>query len=339
MKKLFTIVAAALCALTVSAKETIPGFTPGTLTFGGWSWNSISNLAQGQPTQVGADKADDSEVVYYDASNYDYIVIEYSSATCASMQAIVQYNCDGTWGQWGANYNSTTVKVNPIPTGGAIGIELNTDYSDKLAQIALQDPGSAGEMVITDAYFATEEEYKAALEGNKPTYANLSLNDLGSGWGGSTYDADTKTVTIADDWSGKGWWLGDVDYSDFDYFYLELEATAANGKIVIEYNDGTSNGDEGLFDAGTNAVKCSLSAAKNSVKQIYIQGPAGSKYVLKNAMVSTNAYLEEYLSTSGISDVIAAPKAQNNVRYNLNGQRVGNGAKIFIMNGKTYINK
>ena len=99
MKKLFTIVAAALCALTVSAKETIPNFTPSTMTFSGWSWNSISNLAQGQPTQVGADKADDSEVVYYNASNYDYIVIEYSSATCASMQAIVQYNCDGTWGQ------------------------------------------------------------------------------------------------------------------------------------------------------------------------------------------------------------------------------------------------
>ena len=224
--------------------------------------------------------------------------------------------------------------MNPIPTGGAIGIELNTDYSDKLAQLALQDPVSAGEMVITDAYFATEEEYKAALEGNKPTYANLSLNDLGSGWGGSTYDADTKTVTIVDDWSGKGWWLGDVDYSDFDYFYLELEATAANGKIVIEYNDGTSNGDEGLFEAGATNVKCPLSTSKNSVKQIYIQGPAGSKYVLKNAMVCTNAYFEEYIAT-GISDMIAAPKAQNNVRYNLLG--IKNGAGIYIMNGKKYM--
>ena len=184
--------------------------------------------------------------------------------------------------------------------------------------------------------FATEEEYKAALEGNKPTYANLSLNDLGSGWGDSTYDADTKTVTIGDDWSGKGWWLGDVDYSDFDYFYLELEATAANGKIVIEYNDGTSNGDEGLFEAGATNVKCPLSTSKNSVKQIYIQGPAGSKYVLKNAMVCTNAYLEEYIAT-GISNMIAAPKAQNNVRYNFAGQRVGNGAKMYIMNGKKYM--
>ena len=79
-----------------------------------------------------------------------------------------------------------------------------------------------------------------------------------------------------------------------------------------------------------------LSTSKNSVKQIYIQGPAGSKYVLKNAMVCTNAYLEEYIAT-GISNMIAAPKAQNNVRYNFAGQRVGNGAKMYIMNGKKYM--
>lgn len=335
MKKLFTIVAAALCALTVSAKETLPDFTPSTMTFTGWTWNSIANLAQGSPIQVGTDKADDSEVVYFDASDYDYIVIEYSSATCATMQAIVQYNCDGTWGQWGANYNSQTVKVNPIPTGGAIGIELDTDRSDKLAQIALQDPGAAGEMVITDAYFATEEEYKAALEGNKPTYAKLSLDNLGSGWGESSYDGTTHTVTIGDDWSGKGWWLDNVDYSDFDVFYIEFEATAAEGKVVIEYNDGTNNGDEGKFEAGTTAVKCPLSASKNSVKQIYIQGPAGSKYVLKNAMVCTNDYLEEYITTTGISNMIAAPASQSNVRYNLLGVKNGNG--IYIMNGKKYM--
>ena len=335
MKKLFTIVAAALCALTVSAKETIPNFTPSTMTFTSWTWNSIANLAQGSPIQVGTDKADDSEVVYFDASAYDYIVIEYSSATCATMQAIVQYNCDGTWGQWGANYNSQTVKVNPIPTGGAIGIELDADRSDKLAQVALQDPGSAGEMVITAAYFATEEEYKAALEGNKPTYAKLSLDNLGSGWGDCTYDATTHTVTIGDNWTGKGWWLDNVDYSDFDVFYIEFEATAAEGKVVIEYNDGTDNGDEGKFEAGTTAVKCPLSASKNSVKQIYIQGPAGSKYVLKNAMVCTNDYLEEYITTTGISNMIAAPKAQSNVRYNLLGVKNGNG--IYIMNGKKYM--
>lgn len=337
MKKIFTILAVAFCALTASAKETLPDFTPKTMTFTSWSWNTVANLAQGSPTQVGTDKADDSEVVYFDASDYDFIVIEYSSATCATMQAIVQYNCDGTWGEWGANYNTQTVKVNPIPTGGAIGIELDADRSDKLAQIALQDPGSAGEMVITDAYFATEEEYKAALEGNKPTYASLTLSALGSGWGNSTYDGATHTITIGDDWSGKGWWLADVDYSDFEVLYIEFEeATAANGKVVIEYNDDTNNGDEGSFEAEATAVKCPLSAAKNSVKQIYIQGPAGTKYVLKSAMVCTNDYLNEYIST-GITEAIAAPKAQNNVRYNLAGQRVGNGAKFYIMNGKKYM--
>ena len=36
MKKFFTLIAVALCALTASAKETIPNFTPSTMTFGYW---------------------------------------------------------------------------------------------------------------------------------------------------------------------------------------------------------------------------------------------------------------------------------------------------------------
>ena len=77
--------AVALCDLTASAKETLPDFTPKTMTFTGWSWNSVAKLAQGSPTQVGTDKADDSEVVYFDASDYDYIVIECSD--CGGQQA------------------------------------------------------------------------------------------------------------------------------------------------------------------------------------------------------------------------------------------------------------
>ena len=69
MKKIFTLIAVALCALTASAKETLPDFTPKTMTFTGWSWNSVANLAQGSPTQVGTDKADDSEVVYFYSSD------------------------------------------------------------------------------------------------------------------------------------------------------------------------------------------------------------------------------------------------------------------------------
>ena len=100
MKKLFTIVAAALCALTVSAKETIPGFTPGTLTFTNWSWNTISSLGQGEVINNGNGTADDSGVTYFDASDHDYVVFEYSAATCAKMKAIVQYNCKVTAGEW-----------------------------------------------------------------------------------------------------------------------------------------------------------------------------------------------------------------------------------------------
>ena len=50
----------------------------------------------------------------------------------------------------------------------------------------------------------------------------------------------------------------------------------------------------------------------------------------------TKQEVDEEIAT-GISNMIAAPKAQNNVRYNFAGQRVGNGAKMYIMNGKKYM--
>ena len=51
-------------------------------------------------------------------------------------------------------------------------------------------------------------------------------------------------------------------------------------------------------------------------------------------MVCTNDYLQEYITT-GISNMIASPAAQSNVRYNLLGVKNGNG--IYIMNGKKYM--
>ena len=74
MKKFFTMIAVALYALTASAKETVPNFTPGTMTFSGWSWNTITTLGQGDVIDNGDKTADDSGVTYFDASDHDYIV-------------------------------------------------------------------------------------------------------------------------------------------------------------------------------------------------------------------------------------------------------------------------
>lgn len=212
------------------------------------------------------------------------------------------------------------------------GVALNEALSDHVMQYYLQSQ-SAGKLVVTGAYVGTEEEYKAILAGNKPQKSDLTLSDLGSGWNGSTYDAASKTVTIGEDWSGKGWWLDKADYSDFDKVVVNFATpTATNGKLVVQYNGAADGPAE--FAEGATSVEVALNAtAKNSVKQIYIQGPAGAQFVLASAYVC----VKDYVAT-GISQAIAVPAAKASKVFNLAGQQVGKSYKgIVIKNGKKYV--
>jgi len=162
----------------------------------------------------------------------------------------------------------------------------------------------------------------------------LTLADLNSGWGDSKYDAATKTITIGDDWSGKGWWLDKADYSDFDKVVVNFAApTAANGKVVVEFNNADSKDAE--FAEGANSVEVELdAAAKNSTKQVYIQGPAGSTYTLASAYVC----VKDYNPSTGISHTVAAPAAQSSKIFNLAGQQVNKSYKgVVIKNGKKFV--
>ena len=342
MKKIFTLIAALVCAVCVNAKTDVPNFTPSTMTFSSWTWNNLASVGSGSAVDNGDKTADDSGITYYDGSSFEYLVIEYGEATAANLQVVVQYKCAGTVGQYGVEFNSQTEAFSPIPTGGVFGFKLDNNEKSKMYTIAIQDKGSAGTLEVKKAYFANEQEYNEAIAGNVTTYTEITLADLGSGWGESTYDAETKTITIGNDWSGKGWWFGSNpgrDFSDFDFVVVEFsEATATNGKFVIEYNDTNTpnSGDDGLFEAGSTIVKTPLASVKNNVKQMYIQGPAGAKYTLKRVIVCTKAYYDEEIASS-ISNTLAPAKAENNVRYNLLGVKNGNG--VYIMNGKKYLKK
>ncbi len=334
MKKFFTLIAVALCALTASAKETVPNFTPGTMTFSGWSWNTITTLGQGDVIDNGNGTADDSGVTYYDASEHDYIVFEYSAATCAKMKAIVQYNCKGTVGQWGAEFNEGSQEFVLNAGGGIMAIQLNIDFSDKVFSIALQDPGSAGTVDVKDVYFATEEEYLAAKAEADKIEKVMVL------------DAEGGTHTLAaGDWGWDSKWLGATDISAFNTAVIEVESVTGHGKInflAFEMDLPASETAYTVTADISSVASIEQYAYQNQFKSSdEVEKPDGETVIkVKKVYLTskTKQEVDEEIAT-GISDVIAAPKAQNNVRYNLNGQRVGNGAKIFIMNGKTYINK
>ena len=334
MKKFFTLIAVALCALTASAKETVPNFTPGTMTFSGWSWNTITTLGQGDVIDNGNGTADDSGVTYYDASEHDYIVFEYSAATCAKMKAIVQYNCKGTAGQWGAEFNEGSQEFVLNAGGGIMAIQLNPDFSDKVFSIALQDPGTPGTVDVTDVYFATEEEYLAAKAEADKIEKVLVLDGEGG----------THTLA-AGDWGWDSKWLGATDISAFNTAVIEVESVTGHGKInflAFEMDLPASETAYTVTADISSVASIEQYAYQNQFKSSdEVEKPDGETVIVVKKVYltsKTKQEVDEEIAT-GISDVIAAPKAQNNVRYNLNGQRVGNGAKIFIMNGKTYINK
>lgn len=314
MKKFFTLVcglAMALCANAATAIGT--SFSPwdekcvvdgNTLTFtAGWA---------GAGMWIGSGDND--------FSDYDYLWVTFSESTC-DFNLVVEHTPEKK--PITGEFNSGTLVA---------GVALNEALSDHVMQYYLQSK-SAGKLVVTGAYVGTEEEYKAVLAGNKPQKSDLTLSDLGSGWGNSTYDAASKTVTIVDDWSGKGWWFEKADYSDFDKVVVNFATpTATNGKLVVEYN-GASNGEAEIAEGATSVEVALDAAAKNSVKQIYIQGPAGAQFVLASAYVC----VKDYVAT-GISQTIAAPAAKSSKIFNLAGQQVGKSYKgVVIKNGKKYV--
>ena len=316
MKKFFTLVcglAMALCANAATAIGT--SFSPwdekcvvdgNILTFtAGWA---------GAGMWIGSGDND--------FSDYDYLWVTFSESTC-DFKLVVEHTPEKN--PVAGEFNSGTLVA---------GVALNEALSDHVMQYYLQSE-SAGKLVVTGAYVGTEEEYKAVLAGNKPQKSDLTLSDLGSGWGNSTYDAASKTVTIGDDWSGKGWWLDKADYSDFDKVVVNFATpTVTNGKLVVEYNRDGADAGTAEFAEGATSVEVALDAAdKNSVKQVYLQGPAGAQFVLASAYVC----VKDYVAT-GISQAVAVPAAKSSKVFNLAGQQVGKSYKgIVIKNGKKYV--
>jgi hypothetical protein len=119
-----------------------------------------------------------------------------------------------------------------------------------------------------------------------------------SGWD-SSYDETTKTITYDSDWTGRGWWLGGVDYSDYESVVVEfatpLEATA---QIVVEYVKelGVDN-TTAAGGAGTEKLECQFNKdGITQVNQIYIQSSAAGTIVLKDAyLVSATGATEKLI--------------------------------------------
>lgn len=303
MRKIFTLIAALMMAAGINAAEQL---NPEAFTLG--SKISLAAGWDGKYAWLGD----------ADWSGYDKVWIKY-----ADCEGTINFGiCYNEWvskESWGDNFKTVTSKI-PEGTGGVFGIDIDntsvyvngsaeTDGLYKgevlgkhVRQIQIQDESDAASITIQEVWIGTTAEYEAALAGNAPVASStkkLSLTTLSGGWGeGTTYDAATQTITIGDDWSGKGWWLASWDndaqanvaanYSDFDKLVVEFaQPTPIYGNVVVEYDGGIERSSFS-FNTGAEVIVVDLDpAGKAAVNQVYIQGPSGAQYVLKSVYFST----------------------------------------------------
>lgn len=340
MKKLFTLVVAAFAALSVSAKEDIDISsiaTDNVVTFAGaWSWKGINYGSTDEAT---------GETTYADKSAFDYIVFEYSAGTCAEVNLIAQYEKDGTTGQYGANYYTSTETSTVFPTGGILAVKLDAAHSKTMNAVALQNRNTVGAITIKAAYFASEAEYAAAKAEADKLEKAVDVDATGG---------SHKLVAKKYGWDSK--WM-DKDVSDFNTIVFEIASVTGHGKITVQ---GKAIGDDGKEADANEVVDLPASETAKTFMVDLSKWTKVSQYAYQNlnkpdgseaeadleesTIVVTKVYLTsktvaELGTSTGISSAVVAPKANPNAPiYNLAGQKVSKSYKgVVIQNGKKFV--
>lgn len=339
MKKLFTLVVAAFAALSVSAKEDIDisGIaTDNVVTFAGaWSWKGINYGSTDEATEV---------TTYADKSAFEYIVVEYTTGTCADVNLTAQYEKDGTTGKYGPNYYTSTETCNVYPAGGILAVKLDAAHSKTLNAVALQNRGTAGAITIKAAYFASEAEYAEAKAVADKLEKAVDVDATGG-----THDLKAKDFG----WDGK--WL-DKDVSVFNTLVFEVASVDGHGKIAVQGKlaDGADANFEQDLPATTEAKTYMVDISKWGKLTQYgyqnLNKPDGEQYTKEDIEVTkiviTKVYLtsktvEELTTGTNISSAVVASKVKTNAPiYNLAGQKVNKSYKgVVIQNGKKFVQK
>lgn len=127
------------------------------------------------------------------------------------------------------------------------------------------------------------------------------LDTFGSSGWGSSYDAETHTITYEDAWTGCGWWLGEADYSKYDQIVVEIEPVDFYMQLACQYVEGTddTNTIVGL-QAGESKVTLVFNPElKSKVKQIYLQTSQAASVVIKAAYLENGVEIDPNLIWEG----------------------------------------
>lgn len=291
MKKIFTMAAMSIFAISANA-ATLELPLDNMTTGWGCTYDSETHIIT---YDEGAWKGKGWWLGDTDYSEYDKVVVEFEP-TDFNVQLVIEY-------VEGESTKSST------PAGGnKVEAELNKEAAAHVKQIYIQN-SAIGTLKLLSAYLTNNEppvEYDT-LE--------LPLDNMTTGWG-CDYDPETHIITFDQGaWKGKGWWLGDVDYSEYEKVVVEFEPTDFNVQLVIEYVEGEST--KSSTPAGGNKVEAEFNKENAAhVKQIYVQ----------NSAVGTLQLLAAYLAKPtnvGVEKMELSAESPAEY-YNLQGVRVEN---------------
>ena len=295
MKKLFTLIAVALVAMSVNAKEvlTLPEDMGAgkTTVFSNWEWRDVAKLYSGAEI---AQDATDAGVVYYDASAYDYLVIKYKECTVKTNFG-VQYNSKGTVGNWGPELNQSQ-EVITANTSGVLGVKLDADHKNTVYKVYLQSQGE-GSLTVEEVYFGSTAEYEADLAANPvvpyvaPTM-ELNLDNATNAWNDASYvnyDTNTHTVTLIKDGGASGWWVNGIP-NDYSYLVMEILDMQIVGYAQLQQLPGGAVS----MDAGSYVKVIDISNMNlSSGFSLVIQGGAGTTWTWRAVYFATAEYVRE----------------------------------------------
>ncbi len=354
MKKIFTLIAAALMAVGANAMEDIDltkikGFEFGkSLTLGEWDWQGATISTGELVVDNDAKTADDSGVTYFDASAYDYIVIYYSACQ-GNVLLLSQYNCLGTVGQWGAEFNQESVTVDPTSEPTYAALKLNPDLKNKINQVVLQGGAGGGSITVDAAWFMTEAEWEE-VKPEAPTTKPFNMASF------AVLDATGTGVLAA---GGAGWynaWLGTFDPSAYPYLVIEVESSTGEVQFLWQGTSDGSTPDHIMIDKSDEPrTYCADLTGWSNITQFAFQNFNFSdptiedwgekeKTAQETTLKITNMYYSmEPVETTPVEDAISLStvKAGNNAPiFNLAGQQVSKAVKgVYIQNGKKFVVK
>lgn len=342
MKKFFTLIATSVMALTASASTMVP------LNLSSWGGDCVvdgttityGNAWEGAGSWIAVWHEDES-VTGLDLSDCEYMWFTFAEGSTVDVKVVLQYTDQYVDGAAG------TSSVSVLSGSVVAGFTLDPALKNDIYQFFVQSTSGAGSITLTGAFAGSKDEYDAAMAGD------MSVKEKDFALPG-----DNGVVVMSEGEDNAGWyassWIGMENLATlgFKSFVVEIESADAPFQVLAQDWPGGEQRAQG-FEAITSPIKVVYPLVEGTLTglgQFALQNmnitdswmdPASGKEVSwydANKVVVTRAYLtSEDLDPASVQNVNVT--VNNNVMYNVAGQRINKANGLYIMNGKKYFAK